>query len=48
MPSPIVQSDAVRDFALAVAAFLLLFMWQTPQWLVVVFCALAGAGIALL
>jgi chromate transporter len=36
------------DFALAVAAFLLLFMWQTPQWLVVVFCALAGAGISLL
>lgn len=34
------------DFALAVAAFLLLFMWKTPQWLVVLFCALAGAGIS--
>src|SRR5208282_5282685 len=27
------------DFALGVAAFVLLFMWQTPPWLVVVFCA---------
>ena len=31
------------DFALACAAFLLLFMWQTPPWLVVVLCALGGA-----
>ena len=31
------------DFALGVAAFLLLFMWQTPPWLVVVVCALGGA-----
>jgi chromate transporter len=31
------------DFALAVTAFLLLFMWQTPPWLVVILCALAGA-----
>jgi chromate transporter len=31
------------DFALAGAAFLLLFMWQTPPWLVVVFCAIGGA-----
>jgi chromate transporter len=31
------------DFALAIAAFLLLFMWQTPPWLVVVLSALAGA-----
>jgi chromate transporter len=31
------------DFALAAAAFLLLFMWQTPPWLVVIICALAGA-----
>jgi chromate transporter len=31
------------DFALAAAAFLLLFMWQTPPWLVVVLCALGGA-----
>jgi chromate transporter len=34
------------DFALAVAAFLLLFMWQAPPWLVVVLCALGGAAIA--
>ena len=31
------------DFALGIAAFLLLFMWKTPPWLVVVFCALGGA-----
>jgi chromate transporter len=31
------------DFALAIAAFLLLFMWQTPPWLVVILSALAGA-----
>ncbi len=31
------------DFALAITAFLLLFMWQTPPWLVVVLCALGGA-----
>jgi chromate transporter len=35
-----------NDFALAVVAFLLLFMWQTPPWLVVVLSALAGAGLA--
>jgi chromate transporter len=35
------------DFALAAAAFLLLLMWQTPPWLVVVFCALGGAVLAL-
>ena len=34
------------DFALAAAAFLLLFMWQAPPWLVVVLCALGGAAIA--
>ncbi len=31
-----------RDFALAAAAFLLLGMWKTPPWLVVVLCAAAG------
>jgi len=31
------------DFALGITAFLLLFMWQTPPWLVVVLCALVGA-----
>jgi chromate transporter len=34
------------DFALAVGAFLLLFMWQTPPWLVVVLSAVAGGLIA--
>jgi chromate transporter len=36
------------DFALACAAFLLLFMWQVPPWLVVVLSALGGAAIAYL
>ena len=36
----------VADFALAIAAFLLLFMWQTPPWLVVVLSAAAGALVA--
>ena len=35
------------DFALAVAAFLLLFMWQVPPWLVVLLSALGGAAIAM-
>jgi chromate transporter len=34
------------DFALGVVAFLLLFMWHTPPWLVVLLCALAGAAMA--
>ena len=33
------------DFALGVAAFLLLFMWKTPPWLVVAFCAIGGAAL---
>jgi chromate transporter len=35
-----------NDFALGVTAFLLLFMWKTPPWLVVVVCALGGAALA--
>jgi chromate transporter len=31
---------------LAAAAFLLLFMWQVPPWLVVVVSAIGGAAIA--
>jgi chromate transporter len=31
------------DFALAGAAFLLLFMWRTPPWLVVALCAIGRA-----
>jgi chromate transporter len=34
---------SAADFALAIAAFLLLFMWQAPPWLVVILSALAGA-----
>jgi chromate transporter len=37
-----------RDFALAIAAFLLLFMWQTPPWLVVVLSAIGGATLTYL
>ena len=33
------------DFALAAAAFLLLFMWHTPPWLVVILCAAGGAAL---
>ena len=34
------------DFALAIAAFLLLFMWRTPPWLVVFLSAVGGGLIA--
>jgi chromate transporter len=34
-------------FALAAAAFLLLYVWKTPPWLVVVLCAISGAVLAL-
>jgi chromate transporter len=37
-----------RDFALGAAAFLLLFMWKTPPWLVVVFCAIGGEALILI
>lgn len=37
---------SAADFALGAGAFLLLFMWKTPPWLVVVLCALGGALIA--
>ena len=36
------------DFALACAAFLLLLMWQTPPWLVVILGAVGGAVIGAL
>jgi chromate transporter len=36
------------DFALTAAAFLLLFMWKTPPWLVVILSAGAGGLIAAL
>jgi chromate transporter len=34
------------DFALAVSALVLLAVWKLSPWLVVVFCALGGAGLA--
>ena len=37
---------APAEYALACVAFLLLFMWQTPPWLVVVLTAIGGAVIA--
>jgi chromate transporter len=37
-----------RDFAIAAAAFLLLMMWRTPPWLVVILCAIAGGVLAAL
>ena len=35
-----------RDFALAMTAFLLLFMWQEPPWFVVILSAVGGAAAA--
>jgi chromate transporter len=35
------------DFGLAAVAFLLLLLWRTPPWLVVVFCAAAGQLLAI-
>jgi chromate transporter len=39
---------SAADFALASAAFLALFVWQVPPWLVVIASAIAGAAIAAL
>ena len=36
------------DFALAAVAFLLLMMWRTPPWLVVLICAAGGQFLAAL
>ncbi|HVY41644.1 MAG TPA: chromate efflux transporter [Hyphomicrobiaceae bacterium] len=35
-----------RDFALGAVAFLLLFMWQVPPWLVVILGAAGAAGLS--
>src|ERR1700692_1700289 len=35
------------DFGLGAAAFLLLLMWKTPPWLVVLICALGGEALSL-
>ncbi|MNT86394.1 Chromate transporter [compost metagenome] len=32
-----------KDFALALAAFILLTFWKAPSWAVVLACALVGA-----
>jgi chromate transporter len=40
-------TTSAKDFALAIAAFLLLYMWQTTPWLVVILSA-AGTSLALL
>ena len=37
---------AKSDYALAAAAFVLLFMWSTPPWLVVLLCAAGGQALA--
>jgi chromate transporter len=34
-----------RDFGLGAVAFLLLFMWKTPPWLVVAICAIGGEAL---
>ncbi len=38
----------LRDFTLAVACFVLLMAWKTPPWVVVIFAAAGGAGLAVL
>jgi len=40
--------NSAGDFALVAAAFLLLFTWQLPPWLVVIFCALGGEMLTLI
>jgi len=37
-----------RDFGLAIAAFLALYVWKVTPWLVVVACAVAASGLAML
>jgi chromate transporter len=39
---------APQDFALGIAAFLLLYVWNVTPWLVVALCALAASGLAVL
>ncbi|MCC6001363.1 MAG: chromate efflux transporter [Pararhodobacter sp.] len=38
----------MRDFALALACFVLLMAWKAPPWAVVIVAALGGVGLALL
>lgn len=37
-----------RDFALALACFVLLIAWKTPPWMVVMVAAVGGVGLALI
>ncbi len=47
--APIInRNHGASDFALAALAFLLLFMWQVPPWIVVLLSAAAGAALAAL
>ena len=38
----------LRDFALALACFVLLMAWRTPPWMVVLIAAAGGMGLALI
>jgi chromate transporter len=38
----------LRDFALALACFVLLTAWKTPPWIVVIVAAAGGAALALM
>ena len=42
------EITSASDIALAALAFLLLFMWQVPPWIVVLLSAAAGAALAAL
>ena len=37
---------SASDFAIGIAAFLALVMWNVPPWLVVTLCAVAAGGVA--
>jgi len=39
---------SAADFGLALAAFTLLALWKVPPWLVVILCAVGGAGLGAL
>jgi chromate transporter len=40
--------DDLRDFALALACFVLLVAWKASIWLVVFLAAVGGVGLALI
>lgn len=48
--SPVLTSAVgdLREFALALACFVLLMAWKAPPWLVVVLAAIGGAGLAVI